>query len=113
MKTASRPPVRVLVVDDSELVRRGIKPDVVTDQTSAHDELNGYVPNRMSLEEARALGELRKQGWQPKRTIVYAAWDGEEPALLGSTEWAEAQVDRGAAFYFTLEGEAHHDRAAG
>jgi N-acetylated-alpha-linked acidic dipeptidase len=42
------------------------------------------------LEEARALGELRKQGWRPKRTIVYAAWDGEEPALLGSTEWVEA-----------------------
>ena len=42
------------------------------------------------LEEARALGELHKQGWSPKRTIVYCAWDGEEPALLGSTEWAEA-----------------------
>jgi N-acetylated-alpha-linked acidic dipeptidase len=41
------------------------------------------------LEEARALGELRRQGWRPKRTIVYAAWDGEEPALLGSTEWVE------------------------
>jgi N-acetylated-alpha-linked acidic dipeptidase len=41
------------------------------------------------LEEARVLGELRKQGWQPKRTIVYAAWDGEEAALLGSTEWVE------------------------
>ena len=45
------------------------------------------------LEEARALGELRKQGWSPKRTIVYAAWDGEEPALLGSTEWVEAHAD--------------------
>ena len=45
------------------------------------------------LEEARALGELRKQGWRPKRTIVYAAWDGEEPGLLGSTEWAEAHAD--------------------
>ncbi len=44
------------------------------------------------LEEARALGELRKQGWQPKRTIVYAAWDGEEPGLLGSTEWVEAHA---------------------
>jgi N-acetylated-alpha-linked acidic dipeptidase len=42
------------------------------------------------LEEARVLGELRKQGWQPRRTIVYAAWDGEEAALLGSTEWVEA-----------------------
>ncbi len=42
------------------------------------------------LEEARALGELLKQGWRPRRTIVYAAWDGEEPSLLGSTEWVEA-----------------------
>jgi urocanate hydratase len=40
-----------------ELVRRGIVPDVLTDQTSAHDPLNGYVPNGMSLEEARALRE--------------------------------------------------------
>jgi N-acetylated-alpha-linked acidic dipeptidase len=41
------------------------------------------------MEEARALGELVKQGWRPKRTLVYAAWDGEEQALLGSTEWVE------------------------
>ena len=41
------------------------------------------------LEEARAFGELIKQGWKPRRTIVYCAWDGEEPGLLGSTEWAE------------------------
>jgi N-acetylated-alpha-linked acidic dipeptidase len=45
------------------------------------------------LEEARAYGELLKQGWKPKRTIIYCAWDGEEPALLGSTEWAEAHRD--------------------
>ena len=38
-----------------ELARRGFVPDVLTDQTSAHDPLNGYVPNEMSLEEARAL----------------------------------------------------------
>ena len=38
-----------------ELVRRGVVPDVLTDQTSAHDPLNGYVPNGMSLEQARAL----------------------------------------------------------
>jgi N-acetylated-alpha-linked acidic dipeptidase len=42
------------------------------------------------LEEARALGELARQGWRPKRTLVYAAWDGEEQGLLGSTEWVEA-----------------------
>ena len=45
------------------------------------------------LEEARALGQLLKQGWKPKRTIIYAAWDGEEPMLLGSTEWAEEHAD--------------------
>ena len=45
------------------------------------------------LEEARALGELSKQGWKPKRTLIYTAWDGEEPGLLGSTEWAETHAD--------------------
>ncbi len=45
------------------------------------------------LEEARALGELVKSGWKPKRTIIYCAWDGEEPGLLGSTEWAEQHYD--------------------
>jgi urocanate hydratase len=38
-----------------ELVKRGVVPDLVTDQTSAHDPLNGYVPNRMSYEQALAL----------------------------------------------------------
>jgi N-acetylated-alpha-linked acidic dipeptidase len=45
------------------------------------------------LEEARALGDLVKQGWKPRRTIIYAAWDGEEPGLIGSTEWVEAHAD--------------------
>jgi len=52
----------------------------------ANDPISGMAPE---LEEARAIGELRKQGWQPKRTIIYASWDGEEPGLLGSTEWVE------------------------
>jgi len=55
----------------------------------ANDPVSGMAPE---LEEARALGELRKQGWAPKRTIVYASWDGEEPGLLGSTEWVEAHM---------------------
>jgi N-acetylated-alpha-linked acidic dipeptidase len=46
------------------------------------------------LEEARALGELHKQGWNPKRTLIYTAWDGEEPGLLGSTEWAEMHASQ-------------------
>ncbi len=58
------------------------------------------------LEEARALGELHKQGWSPKRTIVYCAWDGEEPALLGSTEWAEthdAELQQHAVAYINSD----------
>jgi Predicted aminopeptidases len=56
----------------------------------AEDPISGLVAE---LEEARALGALVKQGWKPKRTIVYAAWDGEEPGLLGSTEWVETHAD--------------------
>jgi len=44
-----------------EMVRRGIVPDLVTDQTSAHDPLNGYVPNRMSYEAALALRKTDAQ----------------------------------------------------
>ena len=56
----------------------------------AEDPTSGMVA---VLEEARSLGELLKSGWKPKRTIIYCAWDGEEPGLLGSTEWAEAHYD--------------------
>jgi N-acetylated-alpha-linked acidic dipeptidase len=56
----------------------------------ADDPLSGMV---VELEEAKALGELVKQGWRPKRTIIYCAWDGEEPGLLGSTEWVEEHQD--------------------
>jgi N-acetylated-alpha-linked acidic dipeptidase len=52
----------------------------------ADDPISGMV----TVEEAaRAIGALRKTGWRPARTIVFAAWDGEEWGLLGSTEWAE------------------------
>jgi N-acetylated-alpha-linked acidic dipeptidase len=56
----------------------------------AEDPISGMVT---VLEEARSIGELVKQGWKPKRTIIYCAWDGEEPGLLGSTEWVETHVD--------------------
>jgi N-acetylated-alpha-linked acidic dipeptidase len=56
----------------------------------AGDPISGTSPE---MEEARALGELLKQGWKPDRTIIYCFWDGEEPALLGSTEWAETHAD--------------------
>ena len=59
------------------------------------------------LEEARALGVLLKQGWKPRRTIIYCAWDGEEPMLLGSTEWAEQhaqELGEHAAVYINTDG---------
>src|SRR5580693_740640 len=56
----------------------------------AEDPTSGQVA---IMEEARSFGELVKSGWKPKRTIIYCAWDGEEPGLLGSTEWAEQHYD--------------------
>jgi N-acetylated-alpha-linked acidic dipeptidase len=56
----------------------------------AEDPLSGQVA---TMEEGKALGELVKSGWKPKRTIIYCAWDGEEPGLIGSTEWVETHAD--------------------
>ena len=41
------------------------------------------------MELARTLGELKRSGWQPRRTIVFASWDAEEFTLTSSTEWGE------------------------
>ncbi|MDQ3918234.1 MAG: M28 family peptidase, partial [Acidobacteriota bacterium] len=65
----------------------------------ADDPISGQVA---MLEEARALGELARTGWKPRRTIIYCSWDGEEPGLLGSTEWVEthaAELQRHAVVY--------------
>ena len=70
----------------------------------AGDPVSGASPE---LEEARALGQLLKQGWKPARTILYCFWDGEEPALLGSTEWGEFHADelkQHAVAYFNSDG---------
>ncbi|HLB00539.1 MAG TPA: M28 family metallopeptidase [Bacteroidota bacterium] len=56
----------------------------------ATDPVSGLVA---MMAEARSLGHLVRNGWRPKRSIVYCAWDGEEPGLLGSTEWVEANAD--------------------
>ena len=69
----------------------------------AEDPTSGLVA---MMEEARAVGELAKTGWKPKRTIIYAAWDGEEEGLLGSTEWAEthaAELNEKAAVYINTD----------
>jgi N-acetylated-alpha-linked acidic dipeptidase len=70
----------------------------------AEDPISGQIA---LLEEARALSTLVKQGWKPKRTIIYCAWDGEEPMLLGSTEWAEyhgQELQQHAAIYINSDG---------
>ena len=56
----------------------------------ADDPTSGMVT---VMEAGRAFGELMKQGWRPKRTIIMCAWDGEEQGLLGSTEWAETHAE--------------------
>src|SRR5690349_24307151 len=70
----------------------------------AEDPISGTVA---LMEEARGLATLLKQGWKPRRTIIYCVWDGEEPALLGSTEWGEAHADelrRHAVAYINSDG---------
>ena len=70
----------------------------------AEDPISGAVA---LLEELRAFSELTKQGWKPQRTLIYCLWDGEEPGLLGSTEWAEAHADelrQHAALYINTDG---------
>jgi N-acetylated-alpha-linked acidic dipeptidase len=72
----------------------------------ASDPVSGLASE---LEEARAIGALVAQGWRPKRTLVYAAWDGEEPGLLGSTEWVEqhdAELRDKAVVYINSDGNS-------
>ena len=79
----------------------------------AEDPIAGMIAE---LEEARALGELVKQGWRPRRTIVYTAWDAEEPALLGSTEWVEhhaAELRQKAVLYLNTDGNGRGYLGAG
>ncbi|HET7435472.1 MAG TPA: transferrin receptor-like dimerization domain-containing protein [Thermoanaerobaculia bacterium] len=69
----------------------------------ASDPISGLVA---MLEEARSIGLLAKSGWTPRRSIVFAAWDAEEPGLLGSTEWVEdhmAELREHAAIYINSD----------
>lgn len=70
----------------------------------AGDPLSGMIA---VMEEARVIGELAKTGWRPKRTLMFLAWDGEEPALLGSTEWGEQhaeELQKHAVAYINSDG---------
>jgi N-acetylated-alpha-linked acidic dipeptidase len=89
-------------VEPDEWIVRGNHHDAWVN--GAEDPISGQSS---LLEEARALGQLVKQGWRPRRTIIYCAWDGEEPMLLGSTEWAETHAEElqaHAAVYINTDG---------
>jgi N-acetylated-alpha-linked acidic dipeptidase len=79
----------------------------------AADPISGMVAE---LEEARVIGEMAKKGFKLKRTLVYCAWDGEEPSLLGSTEWAEdhqEELKKKAVAYINSDGNSRGFIGAG
>ena len=68
------------------------------------------------LETARTLSALRKQGWQPRRTVMFALWDGEEYGLLGSTEWVEKHMEdleRAGAVYINSDSTGRGNLVSG
>lgn len=72
----------------------------------ASDPISGMIS---VMEQARAIGELAKTGWRPKRTLIFTAWDAEEPALLGSTEWVEhhaEELNAKAVAYINTDGNS-------
>ncbi len=79
----------------------------------ANDPISGQAA---LLDEAKALGDLLKTGWRPKRTIVYCSWDGEEPGLLGSTEFVEdheQELQKKAVVYINTDGNTRGFLSAG
>jgi len=79
----------------------------------AEDPLSGHVD---MMAEGKAIGVLLKSGWRPKRTLVYASWDGEEAGLLGSTEWAEThaqELQHKAVLYLNSDGNDRGFLSAG
>jgi len=70
----------------------------------AEDPISGMVAE---MEAARAIGELVKKGFKNRRTIVFCAWDGEEPSIIGSTEWTEdhqVELQKKAVAYINTDG---------
>jgi N-acetylated-alpha-linked acidic dipeptidase len=72
----------------------------------ASDSVSGHV-SMMAV--ARAMGEMMKKGWRPRRSVLFVSWDGEEQGLLGSTEWVEdlaADLRAKAAIYVNRDAGA-------
>ena len=86
-----------------EFVRRGITPDVLTDQTSAHDELNGYVPNGLAYEDALALRKKDPAGYIARS---YAAMAAHVEAMLELRKRGARAFDYGN----NIRGQAQQSR---
>ena len=72
----------------------------------AADPISGLVA---LMAEAKSVGELAQAGNAPARTLIYAAWDAEEPGLIGSTEWVEhhaAELSEHAVAYLNTDGNS-------
>src|SRR5437867_9274066 len=72
----------------------------------ASDSVSGHVS---MMAAARAFGQLAKNGWKPRRSVLFVSWDGEEPGLLGSTEWVEdlaSDLKAHAAIYINRDAGA-------
>lgn len=79
----------------------------------ANDPVSGMVA---LMEEARVIGQMAKAGKTPKRTLVYCAWDAEEPGLIGSTEWVEdhkSELQQKAVAYINTDGNGRGFLGAG
>lgn len=79
----------------------------------ASDPVSGMVA---LMEEARVIGALAKEGKRPERTLVYCAWDAEEPGLIGSTEWVEhhkGELQNKAVAYINTDGNGRGFLSAG
>ena len=98
----------------------GTDPDQKNDWVVAGNHRDAWVygavdPNSGTaamLEAVHGLGDLLKQGWKPKRSIVIASWDAEEEGLMGSTEWVEMhakELEHAVAYFNTDVGVAGPD----
>ena len=99
------------VYDVIAMLRGSDHPDQWVIRGNHHDGwVNGawdpLSANVALMAEAKAFGVLSKSGWRPRRTLIYASWDGEEAGLLGSTEWTEAhaeELQRKAVLYINSD----------
>jgi len=109
------------VYDVIATIRGSVHPDQWVIRGNHHDGwvFGAWDPlagNVALLDEAKAIGSLLKTGWRPKRTLIYASWDGEEPGMIGSTEWTEehaADLQKHAVLYVNSDTNARGFLEAG